>query len=126
MIYNKVTHVLFDLDGLLLGEVLYNFNIVQVFYYISYIFLLVISDSEKLYTQAFTTVCGKYGKSFTWELKATLLGFQGHECADKIIQYLDLPITREEFMAHTMKEYEVLFPSVELMPGNLLVMKCAC
>lgn len=92
MSFSKVTHVLFDLDGLLI-------------------------DSEKLYTEAFTKVCGQFGKTFTWELKSSLLGFQGHECAEKIIQSLELPITRDVFMSLAMKEYEVLFPTVELLPG---------
>ncbi|XP_059051816.1 pseudouridine-5'-phosphatase-like [Achroia grisella] len=92
MQYKKVSHVLFDLDGLLL-------------------------DSETLYTEAFTTVCAKYDKKFTWELKASLLGFQGSECADKIIKTLSLPISREEFMKECFKIYEVLFPKVQLMPG---------
>ncbi|XP_075984615.1 pseudouridine-5'-phosphatase-like [Anticarsia gemmatalis] len=92
MEFQKVTHVLFDLDGLLL-------------------------DSEVLYTEAFTTVCAKYGKEFTWELKASLLGFQGHECAEKIIRALDLPLTKEQFMQECGQLYEVLFPNVQLMPG---------
>lgn len=78
-----------------------------------------ISDSEVLYTEAFTTVSAKYGKTFTWELKASLLGFQGHECAEKITKTLDLPITKDEFMAECVKVYEVLFPKVQLMPGKI-------
>ncbi|XP_028176665.1 pseudouridine-5'-phosphatase-like [Ostrinia furnacalis] len=92
MQFQKVTHVLFDLDGLLL-------------------------DSEILYTESFTRVCAKYGKEFTWELKSTLLGFQGHECAEKITKTLNLPITKEEFMNECSKINEVLFPNVQLMPG---------
>ncbi|XP_013186141.2 pseudouridine-5'-phosphatase-like [Amyelois transitella] len=92
MSFKQVTHVLFDLDGLLL-------------------------DSEGMYTETFSTVCSKYEKEFTWELKSSILGFQGQECADKIIAALDLPITREEFMAECHKINEVLFPKVQLMPG---------
>ncbi|XP_053615768.1 pseudouridine-5'-phosphatase-like [Plodia interpunctella] len=92
MSFKPVTHVLFDLDGLLL-------------------------DSEVLYTETFSTVCAKYGKNFTWELKSKILGFQGQECADKIITALDLPITRETFMAECQAVNEVLFPKVQLMPG---------
>ncbi|XP_068619731.1 pseudouridine-5'-phosphatase-like [Battus philenor] len=92
MLYKKVTHVLFDLDGLLI-------------------------DSEKLYTEAFTKVCAKFDKEFTWELKKTILGFQGPECAEKIIKTLGLPINAEAFMAECRKEYDVLFQKVQLMPG---------
>ncbi|XP_041982728.1 pseudouridine-5'-phosphatase-like [Aricia agestis] len=90
--FNKVTHVLFDLDGLLI-------------------------DSENYYTEAFSNVCAKYGKEFTWEVKATLLGFQNRECAEKIVQTLDLPITTDEFLTQCQEQYEILFPKVELMPG---------
>ncbi|XP_023951393.2 pseudouridine-5'-phosphatase [Bicyclus anynana] len=92
MSYKKVTHVLFDLDGLLI-------------------------DSERLYTEAFERVCAKYGKCFTWEIKSSILGFQGHECASKIINALDLPLTKEEFMGECQKVYEIVFQHVHLMPG---------
>lgn len=72
-----------------------------------------------LYTEIFTTACVKYGKEFTWELKETLLGFQGHECADKIIKVLELPVTRDEFMKECIQISEVLFSNVQLMPGNI-------
>ncbi|CAG4966020.1 unnamed protein product [Parnassius apollo] len=92
MMYKKVTHVIFDLDGLLI-------------------------DSEKLYTEAFTNVCAMYGKEFTWELKKNILGFQGHECAEKIIKALNIPTSVEKFMDECRKEYEVVFRNVQLMPG---------
>ncbi|VVC90100.1 pseudouridine-5'-phosphatase-like [Leptidea sinapis] len=92
MNFKPVTHVLFDLDGLLI-------------------------DSEKYYTKAFENVCAMFGKTFTWDLKKSLLGFQGQECADNIIKSLDLPINREEFLAECQKQYEVLFPNIQLMPG---------
>ncbi|XP_013165929.1 PREDICTED: pseudouridine-5'-phosphatase-like [Papilio xuthus] len=92
MVFKNVTHVLFDLDGLLI-------------------------DSERLYTEAFSNVCAKYKKEFTWELKRSILGFQGHECAEKIIKTLDLPLTGESFMEECKKEYEKVFVNVELMPG---------
>lgn len=92
MQYKKVSHVLFDLDGLLI-------------------------DSERLYTEAFSKVCAKYDKTFTWEIKSTLLGFQGHECAEKIIKALNIPITVEEFMSDCQKTNQEVFTNVQLMPG---------
>ncbi|XP_032522522.2 pseudouridine-5'-phosphatase-like isoform X1 [Danaus plexippus] len=92
MAFKPVSHVLFDLDGLLI-------------------------DSEKIYTKSFEIVCGKYGKVFTWELNSTILGTQSHECADKIIKVLDLPVTRDEFMNECQEINEQLFSNVQLMPG---------
>lgn len=79
---------------------------------------LFISDSEDLYTYAFTKVCAQYGKEFTWEMKASLLGFQGQECANKIIRELNIPLTENEFMQECNKIYEAVFPNVKLMPGT--------
>lgn len=63
-------------------------------------------------------MCAKFGKKFTWELKRSILGFQGHECAEKIIKTLELPLTGESFMEECRKEYEKVFVNVELMPGK--------
>ncbi|XP_077294004.1 pseudouridine-5'-phosphatase-like [Arctopsyche grandis] len=92
MSYNKVTHVMFDMDGLLI-------------------------DSERLYTVAFQNVVSKYGKNYTWDLKVQLMGKQGRECAEIIIEKLELPLTIDEFISETKKHFEVLFPNVTLMPG---------
>lgn len=64
-------------------------------------------------------MCAQYGKEFTWEMKASLLGFQGRECAKKIIYELNIPLTENEFMEECNKIYEAVFPSVKLMPGSL-------
>lgn len=123
MQYKNVTHVLFDLDGLLLGkyDIFYSRAVLfQNFNNTSQLYIL-LADSEILYTETFTTVCAKYGKTFTWEIKASLLGFQGHECAEKIVKELDLPITKDEFQKECFELYEVLFPNVQLMPGKIIL-----
>lgn len=47
------------------------------------------------------------------------MGFQGHECAEKIINALNLPITIEEFMKQSQKVNEEVFTNVQLMPGDV-------
>ncbi|XP_072933380.1 pseudouridine-5'-phosphatase-like [Epargyreus clarus] len=90
--FDKVTHVLFDLDGLLL-------------------------DSEGLYGEAYKRVCARYGAEFTWELHASVLGFQGQEVVAKIIETFNLPTSKEAFLQEVQQECSMLLPDAKLMPG---------
>ncbi|CAK1545570.1 unnamed protein product [Leptosia nina] len=86
-----VTHVLFDMDGLLL-------------------------NTEDLYTELFQNIVSKYGKNYTFDLKMKLMGSQAHETAEIITSELDLPMTPEEFQQECQKG-ESLFANCKLMPG---------
>ncbi|CAG4966000.1 unnamed protein product [Parnassius apollo] len=98
MEFKPVTHVLFDMDGLIL-------------------------NTEKLYTIAFQNVVSRFGKDYTFELKLKLMGTQAHEAAQTLIKALDLPMTVEEFITETKEQYQILFPDAELMPAILLQRK---
>ncbi|XP_072118730.1 pseudouridine-5'-phosphatase isoform X2 [Mobula birostris] len=91
-LYQSVTHVIFDMDGLLL-------------------------DTEKLYTVAFEEVCSHYSKKFTWELKSVLMGMRAADGAKLICKKLELPITPEQLMEELRVVERRLFPSAKLMPG---------
>ncbi|XP_046392781.1 pseudouridine-5'-phosphatase-like [Ischnura elegans] len=90
--FREVTHVIFDMDGLLL-------------------------NTEHLYTRATQEICDPYGKKYTWGLKQTLMGMTGPDVAKKITKELDLPISPEEYMKLATEKYEKLFPQSEMMPG---------
>ncbi|XP_049884944.1 pseudouridine-5'-phosphatase-like [Pectinophora gossypiella] len=92
MTLQPVTHVLFDMDGLIL-------------------------NTEDLYTIGFQQVASRYGKEFTFALKCQIMGQQSREFAASIIQGLDLPMTVDEFLAETRKIFNELFPQCQLMPG---------
>ncbi|KAK4880531.1 hypothetical protein RN001_008677 [Aquatica leii] len=90
--FNKVTHVIFDLDGLLL-------------------------DTETIYTEATNNVVQHYGKTYTWEIKSQIMGLTGEEAAKHIVKLLDLPITWEEYYRLAHEQYKLLMPRAKFMPG---------
>ncbi|KAL2735936.1 pseudouridine-5'-phosphatase-like [Vespula squamosa] len=88
----KVTHCIFDMDGLLL-------------------------DTEILYSKAFNMISQKYGKEYTWEHKIKIMGFKSNESAKAIVEMLELPISGAEFESQLASIYMDIFPMCNLMPG---------
>ncbi|KAL6784428.1 hypothetical protein ACKKBF_B01750 [Auxenochlorella protothecoides x Auxenochlorella symbiontica] len=90
----KITHVLFDMDGLLL-------------------------NTEEFYTVVQQNIAADYGKEFTWELKSKLLGLKAIEAARLSISELGLKgqLEPEEFLEKREAALDLLFPSSELLPG---------
>ena len=71
----SISHVLFDMDGLLL-------------------------DTETLYTVAQQQVCRKYGRDFTWALKAKMMGKKALEASQLLVDELGLvgQLSPEDFL----------------------------
>ena len=89
-----VTHVIFDMDGLLL-------------------------DTEKFYSVAQQTILEKHGRQFSWDLKAKMMGKKALEAAQVLINETDLhgQLTAEQFLKQREEILDKLFPTSELMPG---------
>jgi HAD superfamily hydrolase (TIGR01509 family) len=93
-----ITHVIFDVDGLLL-------------------------DTEPFYTQAHQAVAAKYGKVFDWTVKSKMIGLPAQSSAQVMIDALQLPITVPEYLEARKHLLEELFPQAEPLPGAVRLTK---
>jgi HAD superfamily hydrolase (TIGR01509 family) len=89
---HSVTHVLYDMDGLLL-------------------------DTEPFYTEVTQAIVGRYGHTFEWSLKSRMMGKREADSARILVDSLQLPITPEDYLRERGSMLAVLFPKAQAMPG---------
>jgi pseudouridine-5'-monophosphatase len=86
------THVLFDMDGVLL-------------------------DTERIYTQATQEIVGRWGKVFDWSVKADMIGRPALDSARHLVDALALPLTPEDYLREREQLFETLMPMAEAREG---------
>jgi pseudouridine-5'-monophosphatase len=86
------THVLFDMDGVLL-------------------------DTERLYTQATQAIVGRYGKFFAPDLKRETMGRDARVSARIILERLGVPLTVDQFLAERGPILQALVLQCRAMDG---------
>ena len=90
---NKTTtHVLFDMDGLLL-------------------------DTEIIYTEVTQQIVGRYGKVFDWSIKSNMIGRPSSDTARYLIETLSLPMKPEDYLEERDLLLRAAFPSCQALPG---------
>ncbi|XP_037039523.1 probable pseudouridine-5'-phosphatase isoform X2 [Bradysia coprophila] len=98
MSINKVSHCIFDMDGLLL-------------------------DTETLYTKVYQKILDPFGKVYTWDVKQTLMGSHAHEAAKLMVKTYELPITWEEFAEQAKLLTTEVMGTAEFLPGAERLLK---
>jgi len=89
---SRATHVIFDLDGVLL-------------------------DTERIYTEVTQRIVARYGKVFDWSVKADMIGRPALDSARHLVRALELPIAPEEYLVEREGLFEEMMPFAEPMPG---------
>jgi len=90
--FEPVTHVIFDMDGLLL-------------------------DTETKYETAIETICQKYGSSYCMEAKRDTIGRTARDGAAAVIRHCNLPLEVDQYLEEIELEYIKVFHGVTFMPG---------
>lgn len=73
-------------------------------------------DSEECYHKIDQAVIGKFGKEVPDHLKLEVLGYSDLDCAKKIVEICELPISPEKY-AEEAKNFTHLLKDVRLLPG---------
>ena len=90
--HRKVTHVQFDMDGLLL-------------------------DTEDIYESVFTDISAQYGKKLSAQVRLKILGTTTYRSCEICVIDLDLPITIDHFMKQFFKLSKERLQNVKFMSG---------
>ncbi|MEO1392156.1 MAG: HAD-IA family hydrolase [Cyanobacteria bacterium J06634_5] len=94
----KITHLIYDFDGLLL-------------------------DTEPIYCRVNEMIAERYGKTFTRAMHRMIMGRQAMDCAQILVRELDLPLTAEEHLAARNELIFDMLPEAKPMPGALALTK---
>lgn len=109
--YKKVTHVLFDVDGLLLDTgKLFTSATKEILSHVGYPF----GNSITFWKQL---IFLQFGKELTWEDRVELMGKRREDMIEDMIELLDLPMTTEELNEEYSNLVEPMYSQAKLLEG---------
>ncbi|XKL60569.1 hypothetical protein PGB90_007626 [Kerria lacca] len=91
-VYKPVKYVIFDMDGLLL-------------------------NTEKIYFDTFYNILGKYGKTYTDEMRIKVMGTVPKDTYSIFIKDYQLPVSVEDLTNEIFSQLLMNMEAAELMPG---------
>ncbi|KAJ8919018.1 hypothetical protein NQ315_016923 [Exocentrus adspersus] len=98
MKFNKVTHVIFDMDGLLI-------------------------ESESVYDKIVCDIAAIYGKEYRKDIRVKVRGTPEEDTARIAVTEMGLPITPEEFLVIYRRKVHEELQNPNLMPGAMALVR---
>lgn len=92
--YESITHVIYDLDGLLL-------------------------DTESLHERANSEIARRYGIIFDRKIKLAIAGRPTLDSAKILVELLELPVTPKEYLVERNQILYPMYASTETLPGTV-------
>ncbi|KAJ3135948.1 hypothetical protein HK100_002227 [Physocladia obscura] len=86
----SITHVLFDMDGLLL---------------------------EDPYTEVNNTILARFGEVYTWDVKSKMSGSKETDAAAFFVNHYKLPLSPEEYLKERKQILKTIYPFCKPLPG---------
>lgn len=96
--YPRITHVIYDLDGLLL-------------------------DTEIFYSKVDSALVSRYGKIFDEVVKSKIAGMKAQDVARILVETLELPVSPQEYLEERQELLFELFPQALPFPGAIRLTK---
>ncbi len=94
--FKQITHLIYDVDGLLL-------------------------DTESIHERVNSQIAQRYDRTFDKLLKMKIAGRTTLESAQIIVDYLQLPLTPEEYIIARSEIIYQLYPNANPLPGAILL-----
>lgn len=92
--YESITHIIYDLDGLLL-------------------------DTESLHERANSEIAKRYGKTFDRNIKLAIAGRPTLDSAKILVELLELPLTPAEYLIERNQVLYPLYATAKTLPGTI-------
>ncbi|KAI9350727.1 HAD-like domain-containing protein [Obelidium mucronatum] len=94
-----VTHVLFDMDGLLL-------------------------DTERVYSEVTNEILARFGHTFSWTVKSRMMGAKELDAANILIEHYNIQnYTASDYLKERNAMHESRFPNCKPLPGVVKLVK---
>ncbi|KAI9339014.1 putative 2-deoxyglucose-6-phosphate phosphatase [Obelidium mucronatum] len=74
-------------------------------------------DTERIYFEVNSEILARFGKTFTWDIKAQVMGAKERQAAELVIQHYQIPLSIDEYIQERREKLAAKFPDCKVLPG---------